>query len=152
MDLRNYLEEQGVRYEWMSHPSAYTAQDLAHVEHVPGQQVIKPVLVQADGKMVLCALPASHRVDIESLRNELQADDARLANETEISKIFGQCELGAEPPIGSLFGVPTMLDESVFADRNVTFQAGTHRDAVTMSFVDYFRLAQPMVGHFGKHL
>ena len=151
MDLKSYLDENGVQYQWETHPTTYTAQDLAHAEHVSGHKVIKPVLVQADGRYVLCALPASHRVDLESLRQELRAEDARLADEQELRRMFGDdCELGAEPPIGSMFDIPMIMDESLFADEQVTFQAGTHEDAVTMSFFDFFRLAKPTVGHFGR--
>lgn len=152
MDLKSFLDERGFRYQWSMHPDAYSAQALAAREHVPGHQVVKPVLVSADGEFVLCALPASHKIDLEELRRELGATEMRLANEEDLSQVCADCELGAEPPIGWIFGLPTLIDESLFDDRRVTFQAGTHRDAVTMSFLDYYRLAQPVVGHFGRHV
>lgn len=151
MDLKSFLDEKGFRYQWSMHPAdAYSAQVLAAREHVPGHQVVKPVLVNADGEFVLCALPASYKIDLEELRRELGATEARLADEDDLLQVCADCELGAEPPIGWMFGLPTVIDESLFDDRRVTFQAGTHRDAVTMSFLDYYRLAQPVVGHFGR--
>ena len=133
MNVQSYLDEMGVSYRLSQHPTAYTAQDLASVEHVPGRQVIKPVVVKADGRFVMCALPASYQVDLTALREQLQAKELCLADEQKLNELFPDCELGAEPPIGRMYNMPTLMDESLVADARVTFQAGTHRDAITMS-------------------
>jgi Ala-tRNA(Pro) deacylase len=151
MDLQSYLDRFNVRYLVTEHPVAYTAQSLAQAEHVSGYQVIKPVLVEADGQMLLCALPACDRVDLEALRDDLEVDHIRLVDEGTLREVFQGCELGAEPPIGALFGLPTIADESLLMQRKVTFQAGNHHEAVTMSMDDYRRLAQPGVGRFAIH-
>jgi Ala-tRNA(Pro) deacylase len=152
MNLPSFLDEMGVNYRLSRHDTTYTAQDLAAAEHIPGRRVIKPVVVKADGQFVMCAIPASHRVDLDTLRAQLQAGDVQLADEMELARIFAECELGAEPPIGRMFGMPTLMDESLFADDRVTFQAGTHQDSVTMTLADYRRVAMPEVAYFGKHL
>ena len=84
--------------------TAYTAQDLAAKEHIPGQHVIKPVVVKADGRFLMCALPAPYRVDLGELRQQLGAEDISLADEDALKEIFNDCELGAEPPIGKMYG------------------------------------------------
>ena len=150
MNLQSYLDEMGVAYRMSHHPIAYTAQDLAAVEHVPGKQVIKPVVVHADGRFVMCALPACYRIDLDALRRQLEADEVALADESKLAELFPDCELGAEPPIGRLYDMLTLMDESITADRRVTFQAGTHSEAVTMSLAEYRRIAQPEIGYFGK--
>ena len=152
MNVQTFLDEMGINYRASHHVAAYTAQDLASVEHVPGRQVIKPVVVRADGQFVMCALPASYRIDLDALRNQLEARHVSLVDETTLMNLFPGCELGAEPPIGRLFDMPTIMDESLVADARVTFQAGTHQDAVTMSLVDYRRAARPEMGYFGRHL
>jgi Ala-tRNA(Pro) deacylase len=152
MNLQSYLDEMGVHYRVSHHPTAYTAQDLAATEHIPGHQVIKPVVIKADGQFVLCALPASYKIDLTELRRQLGCDDVNLADEQQLAQLFPDCELGAEPPIGRLYGMETLMDESLVADEKVTFQAGTHGDAVTMSLADYRRVAQPELAHFGRHL
>ena len=151
MDLQSYLDRFNVRYQVSEHPAAYTAQGLAQAQHVSGHRVIKPVLVECDGQMVLCALPACDRVDLEALREDLEAEEVRLADEAAMRQVFRGCELGAAPPIGALFGLPTIADESLLTQRKVTFQAGSHQAAVTMSMDDYRRLAQPGIGHFAIH-
>ncbi len=150
MNLQTYLDEMGVPYHVSYHPQVYTAQTLAAVEHVPGMQVIKPVLIEADGQFILCALPACHRIDLEELRRQLEVDHVRLADEKELQEVFQDCELGAEPPIGRMFGVPTIMDSSLLNDDCVTFQAGRHDASITMRLSDFRRIAQPELAHFGR--
>ena len=152
MNLQSYLDEMGIHYRLLQHPTTYTAQDLAATEHIPGKQVIKPVVVRADGEFLMCALPASHRIDLEELRTQLEANHVQLADESALRDLFPDCELGAEPPIGRIYGLPTVMDESLISDPMVTFQAGSHSKAVTMSLADYRRVAQPEIAHFGRHL
>ena len=152
MNLRDYLDEQGVQYQLSHHPTVYRSQDLAEVAHVPGQQVIKPVVIDADGQFVICALPACYRIDLDELRRHLQADRVRIVDEQTLGRLFPEIELGAEPPIGPLFGLPTVMDDSLAADEQVTFQAGTHQESVTMSMDEYCRIARPQIAHFGRHV
>jgi Ala-tRNA(Pro) deacylase len=150
MTLRSFLDQQGVRYQWLHHDTAYTAQDLAQREHMSGKKVVKPVLIEADGRFVLCALSAAYHVDLERIREELNAEEARLADELTLAQLCPECEIGAEPPIGALFGIPTMMDESLSDEPEVLFQAGTHQDAVKMPFSDYIRIARPTVARFSR--
>src|SRR5881396_2101511 len=106
MNVQDYLDQQGVHYRLSRHDTTYTAQDLAAAEHIPGRKVIKPVVVIADGQFVMCAVPASHRVCLDTLRTQLQVNELQLAGETELAELFKDCEVGAEPPIGRIFGMP----------------------------------------------
>jgi Ala-tRNA(Pro) deacylase len=150
--LQSFLDQLGATYRVSHHDTAYTAQDLAMTEHVPGRQVIKPVLVQADGQFVLCALPACYRVDVEELKNQIPANDVKLADEKALAAVFPDCEVGAEPPVGRIYGLLTLMDESLTADDHVMFQAGTHSDCVTMTLAEYRRIAQPEIAHFARHV
>ncbi len=152
MNLQSYLDEMGVNYRASKHADAFTAQDLAAAEHIPGRKVIKPVVVRADGQFVMCALPAPYRIDMAELKQQLQVEAVELADEHSLRSLFEDCELGAAPPIGRLYGMPTLMDESLFADDTVTFQAGTHSDAVTMTLADYRRVAQPEVAYFARRV
>ena len=150
MNLHSLLDDMDVRYRVSRHPTVYTAQMLAEAEHVPGRKVIKPVVVQADGEFVMCALPACYRVDLGELKDQLQANEVKLVDEPKLAELFPDCEPGAVPPIGRMYGMTTLMDESLVADDRVTFQAGTHKDAVTMSLASYRRVAQPEMAHFGR--
>jgi Ala-tRNA(Pro) deacylase len=150
MNVQSLLDQLDIKYRVSHHPTAYTAQMLAEIEHVPGRKVIKPVVVQADGEFVMCALPACYRVDLDELKHQLQVQHVRIVEEPKLNELFPDCELGAAPPIGRMYGMTTLMDESLTADDRVTFQAGTHRDAVTMSLAEYRRAAQPEIAHFGR--
>ena len=140
MRLQAYLDGMGITYRVLQHDPVYNSQDLAQREHISGHKVIKPVLVEADGQFLLCALPASYRVDLEALRKELGVKNMRVMDEKTMQKVFEECELGAEPPIGAIFGIPTVMDDSLSSQEQVTFQAGSHSEAVTMRMEDYAAL------------
>ena len=148
MDVRTYLDDMGVHYQWSQHEPAYTAQQIAQAEHFSGNRVIKPVLVKADGQFVLCALPAGYLIDMLQLRETLDAKSVDIADEKELEKLCRGCETGAEPPIGKMYGLPTLMDSSLEDEDEILFQAGTHRDAVRMHFSDYWKLAEPSIGQF----
>jgi Ala-tRNA(Pro) deacylase len=150
MRLQAYLERMEIPFETHSHEAAWTAQQLAQMEHVSGHRVIKPVLVEADGELLLCALPASMRIDLNALRAELGCEEMHLADEQTLRDVFDDCELGAEPPIGAIFGLPTVMDESLFRQDKVMFQSGSHLQSVSLSLSDYRRIAQPGVAHFSR--
>lgn len=151
MTLQDYLDQLGIAYRQTTHNTTYTAQDLAAREHVPGMQVIKPVVVIIDGRPYLCALPATHRIDLQRLREQLKATDVALADEGRIREMFPDCEVGAEPPIGKPYHVPTLMDLSLIQDEQVTFQAGNHTTAITMSLRDFRKAAEPEIANFGRH-
>jgi Ala-tRNA(Pro) deacylase len=150
MNLPSYLDDHGVTYRLSHHCETYTSQDLAQAEHVSGRSVIKPVLVKADGQFMMCALPASHKVDLMELRQQLRCKEVSIADESQLQDIFKDCELGAEPPIGRLWGLQTLMDESLTSDDLVMFQAGTHDQAITMTLAEYRRIAQPEMAHFAR--
>lgn len=150
MMLQSYLDRLGVSYRVLSHPPVYSAQELADREHTSGHLIAKPVIIKADGHLVMCTLPASRRVDLQELATELRARQTELVHERELAELFPDCQLGAEPPIGFLYGMPTWMDVSLAADARITFQAGTHDTAITLNMDDYRRVVQPEVGHFAK--
>jgi len=151
MMLQDYLDAKGISYRLSTHGTAYTSQDLAAQEHVTGRKVIKPVLISVDGRPHLCAIPANYRVDLMRLREHLQAHTVELIDESQLQKLFPDCEIGAEPPVGRLYGLPTLMDTSLLCDDQVTFQAGSHTTAVTLSMRDYQRLAEPQISDFCLH-
>jgi len=146
--LERYFREQGVKYQTTSHPEVYTAQEVAAVEHVPGMFMAKVVMVLVDGTITALVLPAPRRVDIPRLKAALGAKEARLAREEEFGHLFPDCEVGAMPPFGNLYGVPVVVDKSLTEDPQIVFNAGTHRETMSVAFADFQRLAQPKIAEF----
>lgn len=145
MQVIEFLKKAGVSYQLSQHPSVFTAQQVAAVEHEPGRFVAKPVLVKADGKFLLCVLPAPGKIDLEKLKQQTGAKSVLLADEKDMIQIFADCELGAEPPLGKLYNLPTIMDKGLEKDDHIVFQAGTHEQAVHMSLSDYKKLAEPQI-------
>jgi len=125
--LEKYFRDNGVGYQSMTHPVAYTAQEVAAAQRVPGRQVAKVVIVLADGKAVMLAQPADSRIDFVKLKDVLGAQELRLAKEKEFSDLFPDCDTGAMPPFGNLYDVPVYVDRALSEDVEIVFQAGTHR-------------------------
>ena len=148
MRVIEFLDKSGVNYEVTEHKPAFTAQHMAAVEHEPGKYVAKPVVVRADEKYVMCVLPACYKIDLKALKSQLGAKSVKLATEEEIGRIFGDCELGAEPPFGNLYDLPTVIDKTLEDDEHIMFQGGTHEKAIRMSMADYRKLAEPRVLEF----
>ncbi|UCF34292.1 MAG: YbaK/EbsC family protein [Phycisphaerales bacterium] len=146
MDVLERLRQEGVEFEVSHHPEAFTAQQLAAVEHVPGRNVAKPVIVQADGEYVVCVLPASRRLNLSAVGDALYADGVELTSEAKLAELFPDCELGAEPPIGVFFGLRTLVDYQLMADEYIVFQAGSHTRSVRMAWSDFERLTDPSYG------
>jgi Ala-tRNA(Pro) deacylase len=152
MKVLDLLKSKGIEYEVTEHKPTFSAQRMAAVEHEPGRYVAKPVLVKADGKIFMCVLDANHKIDLKSLREQLGAKKVELAGETEIGNLFGDCELGAEPPFGNLYDLPTIMDAELGNDDHIVFQAGSHDKAIRISLADYCELVQPKILEFSYHI
>jgi Ala-tRNA(Pro) deacylase len=149
--LTDFLNQSKVRYEVLHHPEAFTAQELAAIEHVKGRSHAKVVMVKTNGELLITVLPADHRIDLEKL-SEVTGRKAALAVEAEFKELFPDCAVGAMPPFGHLYGVATYLDQSLTGTDHIVFEAGTHSDAIKMGFADYERLAKPNVADFAAKL
>ena len=152
MRVAEFLDKSAVRYEVTKHPPAFTAQQMAAAEHEPGKHVAKPVIVKADGEYLMCVLSACYKIDLGALKSQLGANSVELAEEKEIGQIFDDCELGAEPPFGNLYDLPTVMDKALEKDEHIMFQAGTHEKAIRMSMDDYRKLVEPRVLQFSYHM
>ncbi|GAB4362209.1 MAG: YbaK/EbsC family protein [Deltaproteobacteria bacterium] len=143
--LAKHLNERKIPYRTSCHPEAFTAMQSAQAAHVPPSMFAKSVLVNADGKLCMVVLPATERVDMPRLRKFLEARKTRLAAEAEFAPLFQDCDIGAMPIFGSLYGIPVLLCEELAGQPEIAFTAGTHRDIVRMRVGDYIRAESPRI-------
>ena len=148
MGILEFLVKSGVNYESSEHIPVFSAQEIAAIEHEPGKYVAKPVIIKADDHYVMCVLPACRNVDLMRLKCYLSAELVDLASETEIANLFPDCELGAEPPFGNLYDLPTIMDKALEKDDHILFQAGHHDKAIRISMADYLKLVEPRIHDF----
>lgn len=141
--LKEFLDSNNIKYVAISHSPAYTAQEIAALAHIPGQTMAKTVVLKVDDKMALAVLPSAYKVDFELLKDAIGADKLELANEQEFSDLFPQCEVGAMPPFGNLYGLDVFVAESLSENDEIAFNAGSHTELIKMSFKDFESLVKP---------
>jgi Ala-tRNA(Pro) deacylase len=143
--LRSFLDAHHAEYTLTEHPNAFTAREVARAEHLPPREVAKTVVIFADGEHRMLVVPSNRLVDFQELRPALGVAQGRLATEGELIGLFPDCELGAMPPFGSLYGVAVYLDSSLAAEPAICFNAGNHREVIHMSTAEFRRVAAPEV-------
>ena len=146
--VRAFLDQHHIKYVVISHSKAYTAQGIAAIAHIPGQELAKTVIVKLDGALAMAVLPASFQVDLLALKKVTGVKEASLASEREFKQHFPDCETGAMPPLGNLYGIPVYVDETLTRDREIAFNAGTHHELIRMEYADFEKLAEPEVFNF----
>ena len=146
--LMEFLDRHNVKYVVITHSPAYTAQGIAGLAHIPGQELAKTVIVKLDGKLVMAVVPAKYHVDLMLLRKRAKAKTVSLASEVDFQNIFPECETGAMPPFGNLFAMPVYADETLEKDKEIAFNAGTHRELIRMSWEEYKKLVAPIMISF----
>jgi Ala-tRNA(Pro) deacylase len=145
----DFLSQEQVRFETLWHPPAFTAAKRAKYLHVPGRQVAKCVLLVGPTGPFLAVLPATHHIETSILAARLDGP-VRLATEDELSDVFRDCEWGVVPPFGTLYGVATVLDESLAPDDLIVFEANGRMEAVRLLCRDFERLEGPRRLRFAR--
>ncbi len=141
--LKEFLDNEKVKYVTLKHSAAYTAQEVAASAHVRGRELAKTVMVTLDGKLAMAVLPASRKVSFESLREASGAQNAQLAGEQAFRDMFGDCEVGGMPPFGNLYNMDTYVSPLLAKDEEIAFNAGSHTELIRMAYRDFARLAKP---------
>lgn len=148
--LKEFLDQNGVRWVSIIHSPAYTAQEVAASAHVRGRDLAKTVMVKVDGKPVMVVLPASQRVDFQVLREVTGGQNVVLASEAEFRELFPDCEAGAMPPFGNLYGMDVYVAPKLAEDEEIAFNAGSHTELMKLRYADFERLVKPKVAAFAQ--
>lgn len=148
--VQDLLKNESVSYKSIWHPIAYSSQKTAAYAHVSGKEFAKPVMVRLDGQLSMVVVPASNQIDLSLLRESTGAKDVRLAKETEFKDLFPDCEVGAMPPFGHLYGLRTFVAEKLTHDDFISFNAGSHNELIEMTYRDYSNLEHPFVIRVSK--
>ena len=148
--LKEYLDQNGVRWVSIVHSPAYTAQEIAASAHIKGRELAKTVMVKVDGKPVMVVLPASQRVDFQTLRDVTGGEAVVLAGESEFRELFPDCEAGAMPPFGNLYGMKVYAADILKEDEEIAFNAGTHSELMRLKYRDFDRLVKPTVAKISR--
>ena len=143
--LKAFLDQHGVKYVSIWHSPAYTATEVAASAHVAAPHFAKTVVVRVDGVPAMLVLPASRRLLLPELRGLLECEDVKLASEGDLRRLFPDCELGAMPPFGNLYGMQVHVLVALAHEPRIAFNAGTHTEIIEMAYEDFDRLVKPRV-------
>lgn len=146
--LKTHLDREHVHYDVLPHTRTFRAAAIAQTLHTLEQEIAKVVIVKVDGRFITTVLQASWNVDLHRLRRLFMTRHVRLATEEELRRLFPDCEVGAMPPLGTLYGLPVYVDRSLTDDEQIVFEAGTHSDAIRMRYWDFAALVFPVVEEF----
>ena len=144
-ELKEILDENKVSYEVFNHALAYTAQEIAAKQHCSGNEMAKVVMLEVDDALIMGVIPASRKISLSTVMKSMGAKTARLAMEDEFIARFPDCEIGAMPPFGNLFGVTVFVDPLLEEDEYIYFNAGNHVQTVRMQYKDFARIVKPRV-------
>jgi len=143
--LKEFLDSEAVKYMKIVHSPAFTAQEIAASAHVSGKELAKTIIIFVDGEMAMAVLPASYSIDFDHFRKTIGAKKIELASEGQFKDIFPDCELGAMPPFGNLYGMEVYADQHLAEDKEIAFNAGAHSELFKLSYQDFARLVKPKV-------
>lgn len=146
--LKSFLESRGVSYDCIEHVPAFSAPDVAASAHMDSHTFAKTIIVKIAGQMAMVVLPADRKIVVPDLRELVERHDVELATEDEFRRRFPDCEVGAMPPFGNLYGLPVYVAQSLADEPMIAFNAGTHREVIRMSFADFAELVRPTVVDF----
>ncbi|MCL4548993.1 MAG: YbaK/EbsC family protein [Bacteroidetes bacterium] len=146
--LKEFLDKNKIKYVMIKHSLAFTAQEIAASAHIKGTEMAKTVLIKIDGRMAMFVLPASYKVNFDQLQETLGTKNIRLANEMEFKDKFSDCDVGAMPPFGNLYGLDVYVADILAKDEEIAFNACTHTELIQMSYKDFERLVKPRLIKF----
>jgi Ala-tRNA(Pro) deacylase len=146
--LKAFLDQEKIKYLSIVHSPAYTAQEVAASAHITGRELAKVVIVELDNKMAMAVLPANRKIVLQDLREVTGSDEVKFASEEEFKAQFPDCETGAMPPFGNLYGMVVYLAEALSHNNQIAFNAGSHTEIIKMALADFERLVHPNVVSF----
>jgi Ala-tRNA(Pro) deacylase len=142
--IKEFLDTNKIKYVIIQHSPAYTAQEIAAAAHISGKELAKTVMIKIEGKLAMAVLPASYKISFDQLKAALDVNDVKLAYEQEFMDKFPDCEVGAMPPFGNLYGFEVYVAESLAEDEEIAFNACSHTELVKMRFDDFEKLIKPV--------
>ncbi len=150
MSIRDYLRNRNVPFMALLHRPAPSATRLAQSIHVDGKQVAKGVLIRTHHGFVLAVIPSTHRVSLERLAEFLGETSVCLASEADLHQVFHDCECGAIPPFGRVYGLATVIDTTLVGRSELILQGNTRHEAIRIRYRDYEQVEAPRRGRLAE--
>ncbi len=144
--LKTIFENEKILYRMIPHTEVFTSPELAASIHTTGRQVAKVVMVTSNSRTYMAVLPAHMKLDLKRFADLAGESKVTLMREKMFGRLFPDCEVGAEPPFGSLYGIPVFVDANLTYEDEIYFQAGSHREVIAMRYYDFEGIVHPVIG------
>lgn len=135
------LDSRQIKYQALEHEPTPTCEDSARVRGTSMDQGAKALVCYADKKPILIVLPCSRKLDVKTFKTLFAVRDLRFATPDEVIQLTG-LQIGAIPPLGNLFNLPTYVDQALSTEERIAFNAGDRTKSVIMSYPDYASINQ----------
>jgi Ala-tRNA(Pro) deacylase len=150
--LEDYMAQQGIHYDVVAHPHTRSSMETAEAAHVPGDALAKAVILEDEEGYLMAVVPASHHIKLGKLRKQLRRE-LRLSTERDLARIFNDCVVGAIPPLGMIYGIPTIVDDALAERFDIYFEAGDHEKLIHLNGSEFEALyATSQHGRFSAHM
>ena len=144
--LKKFLKDNKVKFKSFKHDEVFTTQEVAASQHVPGNRMVKTVVVKLDGQPALAVVPAPRMIDFAKLKKVAGAKKGELASEKDIHDCIPDCEVGTMTPLGPLYGIPVYADTALSGEKDIFFNAESHTDTLQIAFGDFQRITELTMG------
>jgi len=149
--LTKFLKENKVKYEPINHRTVYTAYDKAQTLKVPEKIIGKTLVLKIDGKISLILIPANKNLDKEKFKKFVKAKKIEFASERLIKNKLKGVKVGAIPPFGNFWGLPTFIDRLLIKNPKIIISGGDYNWSIKISSAGLKKLIPDLViGSFGK--
>lgn len=135
----DYLDQRAVPYTIVTHSPTPSTRDIASRTHLPPESIAKGVVLWDQHGYVMAVLPANRYLNVHTLNRKLKRD-LRLADEQALRRMFRDCALGAIPPLGPAYGMPTVVDDHLVGQAQIYFEAGDHEELIRVSGEEFIAL------------
>lgn len=157
--LTNLLQKQRVSYNIIQHRKVYTTYDAAQTMKTDIKSIAKTILVKTDARFAFVVIPGHRKLDIQKLKkiintyqnkmNEPKIRKIQIANEGQIRRNFTKT-VGALAPFGSLYKIPTFVDNMLLRPRKIIINAGSFTESIELSPAAYRKTENVVSGSFSK--
>ena len=152
-----FLENTKAKYELIEHRTVFTAYDKASTLKMPQKTVGKTLVMKVNGNLALVTIPANRNLDKQKLKKAAKALSAQAGNKIDfaterlIRNRFKGVKVGAIPPFGIIWKVPTFVDNSLLKLPKVVVNSGDYSRSLRISSSSIKKLVPDLIkGSFGK--
>jgi Ala-tRNA(Pro) deacylase len=124
-----HLNHKGVYYELLAHPHSLSSLETARAAKVPPGQVAKGVLTHDGDNYLLCVIPSNHRLSLPWL-NHSRGGNFSLVSEHRLGEFFDDCEVGAIPALGQVYGLHVLWDSALADHEDLYIEGGDHENLI----------------------